>query len=157
VASAGIMGAMLSDQAIRNYIYGCFREWGRPPTVSETAEALGGERAEVAAAYRSLHEGHAIFLEPGGGEPRVRMAHPFSAVPTPFRVHTKSQSYFANCAWDMLGILAALHSDGVGEARCGDCGEGIRVEVADGRLVAGGEVAHFLVPFGRWYEDLVHT
>jgi hypothetical protein len=148
---------MVSDQVVRNYIYDCLVTNGRPPSVDEAAEAFGVEREQVAAAYRSLHEKHAVFLEPGSAEAQVGMAHPFSAVPTPFRVYTKNQQYYANCAWDMLGIPAALHADAIGEAVCGDCGETIRVEIVDGRLIAGDEVAHFLVPFSQWYENLVHT
>jgi hypothetical protein len=39
---------------------------------------------------------HAIFLEPGTAQ--IRMATPFSAVPTPFTVTAEGITYWANCA-----------------------------------------------------------
>ena len=55
------------------------------------------------------------------------MANPFSGVETPFKVHANGKSYFANCAWDTLGIPAALHVDAEIEAACAQSGEPIRL------------------------------
>lgn len=148
---------MLADQAIRNYIYHCFVETGRPPTIHQTAHALNTSPSATATAYTRLHDQHAIYLQPGSLEPQVRMANPFSAVPTPFTVRTPHQTYFANCAWDMLGIPAALHTDATSQTTCPDCGEIITIEITNGRLHATNEIAHFLIPFRHWYDNLLHT
>ena len=63
------------------------------------------------------------------------MLNPFSAVETPHRVESGGRTWFANCAWDALGIPAALHADGRVESRCPDCGEALELEVRDGALV----------------------
>lgn len=140
---------------VRAFIYAQFAETTRPPSVSEAAEGLGITAEEAARLYRQLHDRHAIFLEPGTLE--VRMANPFSGVPTDFRVHANGRSYFANCAWDMLGIPAALHSEALIEAACAESGEPLSLEVRGGEVRAGEVKIHFLLPFARWYEDIVFT
>ena len=109
----------------------------------------------VRAAYERLNERHALFLTPGSHQ--VRMAHPFSGVPTPFRVHAGERSYWANCAWDALGIPAALHADAQIEAETGDDGQPVRITVRAGSVQGWDGIVHFAVPFSRWYDDLVAT
>ena len=50
------------------------------------------------------------------------MAHPFSAVPTVHRVRAAGRSWYANCAWDAFGVLAALDVNGRVSSTCADCG-----------------------------------
>ena len=103
-----------------------------------------------------LDDAHALVLDPGTDE--IRMLNPFSAVETPHRVEAGGRSWFANCAWDALGIPAALHRDGLIDSECADCGEPLELEVRDGRLVRGGELlVHILVPARHWWDDIVFT
>lgn len=85
------------------------------------------------------------------------MANPFSAIPTDYHVHANGISYWANCVWDVLGIPAALHGDATIEARCAEDGQPWRAEVVDGDLRHDDGAAHFLLPFRRWYDDLIYT
>jgi len=140
---------------VRAFVYRHFVETTRPPTVDAAAAHAGVSADDAADLYRELHQRHALFLEPGTVS--VRMANPFSAIPTPFRVHARGKTYWANCAWDALGISAALRCDAVVEAECADCGSPMTLTVRDGEVGDHGEVVHFLVPFGRWYDDLVFT
>src|SRR6266540_7291647 len=96
------------DLALRNTTYRLFVELGRAPTAAEVAasEALTTER--VQAAWRRLHDEHALLLD---GSNALRMANPFSAVPTAHRVHAANRWWYANCAWDAIGICAALHTE----------------------------------------------
>ena len=87
----------------------------------------------------------------------IRMANPFSAVPTPFRVHANGRWWFANCAWDAFGVCAALRSEGDIETTCADCDEPIAVEVRDRRPDDETLVFHCLVPAARWWDDIVFT
>ena len=87
----------------------------------------------------------------------IRMANPFSAVPTKFRVHARGRTYFANCAWDALGIPAALNASAGIQAACAQTGAPIGLNVQAGRVKDSGERVHFLVPFRYWYVDLVFT
>ena len=151
------MSELTFDQQVRNCIYAYFIEHTRPPTVAEAAEDLGASPDQVGEAYRSLGDHHAVFLEAGAAEPSVRMAFPFSAVPTPFRVTVQEKTYFANCAWDMLGIPAALHQDAVIEASCADCGEVLSIQIVNAQVADSETIAHFLLPFHQWYADLADT
>ena len=144
------------DLRIRNHLYASFVRDGHARNVAEAAEELALPAAEVSEAYRRLHDAHAIVLRPGGTE--LRMLNPFSAVPTPHRVAADGRSWFANCAWDSLGIPAALHVDGRIESACPDCGEPLELEVRDGRLTRGTDLlVHFVVPARRWWDDIGFT
>ena len=144
------------DLHIRNEIYSSFVRTGNAPETAETAATLGIEPGEVAAALRRLHDAHALVLQPDGTE--IRMLNPFSAVETTYRVEAGGRPWFANCAWDALGIPAALHGDGRVESCCPDCAEPLELEVRDGELVRGGELlVHFVVPARRWWDDIGFT
>ncbi len=147
------------DWEIRLHIYRQFVAHERPPTYDETARAFAMPASDVRAAYHRLDAAHALFLEPGGDT--IRMAHPLSAIATPYRVHIDGHWLYANCAWDALGIPAMLHTDARIEATLAHAAEPARYAVVGGQLMAGpelaGAVVHFALPFRRWYDDLIHT
>jgi hypothetical protein len=143
------------DLEVRNATYGLFVELGRAPTAREAADESGLAEADVRTAWRRLHDDHALVLDDATGE--LRMAAPFSAVPTPFRVHAAGRSWYANCAWDAFGICAALGVDGRIEATCPDCGDPLAVEVQDGQPDDPSLVFHALVPAAHWWDDIVFT
>jgi hypothetical protein len=141
--------------ATRAFIYQRFVETARPPTVAETAAHFHSAPEETTALYRELDARHALFLDPG--TLNIRIANPFSAVPTPFLVHAHGQTYYANCAWDSLGISAALHSEARIETEYAEDHAPLALTVQNGAVTHPGGVAHVLVPFQRWYEDMVFT
>jgi hypothetical protein len=144
------------DLGIRNHVYSSFVRDRRAPTPPETAAALGIDVDEARAAYRRLHDAHALVLFPGSTE--IRMLNPFSTEETPHRVEAGGRSWFANCAWDALGIPAALHADGRVRSECADCGEIVELYVQDGELVRGRELlVHFVVPARSWWDDIGFT
>ena len=142
------------DTAVRLELYRRLVEDGRAPTHGEVGEALGLSEEESAESFRRLADSHVIVLRPG--QLAVWMANPFSAVETPYRVETPQGPYYGNCAWDALGVLAMLGTDGLVETSCADCGERLQLRVAGGELDAEG-VAHFLVPAAHWWDDIGHT
>jgi hypothetical protein len=143
------------DRRLRNETYRLFVELGRAPTADDVADAAGVERAEVETAWRRLHDAHALVLNPATLE--LRMANPFSAVPTAFRVQAGGRWWYANCAWDAFGICAALHADGRIETSCPDCGEPLGIEVRDRQPDDRGLLFHCLVPAAHWWDDIVFT
>ena len=143
------------DLALRALTYGLFVELGRAPTVDETAAAAGLSVADVTSGWQRLHDQHAIVLNPATTE--IRMANPFSAVPTAYRVEADGRWWYANCAWDAFGICAALRTDGRIEASCPDCGEGLSIAVSDERPDDESLLFHCLVPAARWWDDIVFT
>ena len=102
-----------------------------------------------------LHDAHALVLNPATAE--IRMANPFSAVPTAYRVQADGRWWYANCAWDAFGVCAALHADGRIETSCADCGEAFAVEVRDEKPDDTILLFHVLVPAAHWWDDIVFT
>lgn len=143
------------DLNLRSVTYGLLVALGRAPTASEVAVSSDLTEAEVMRGWQRLHEQHALVLNPSTVE--IRMANPFSAVPTAYRVKAGGRSWYANCAWDAFGICAALHSDGRIETSCPDCGEALTVEVRDERPDDESLLFHCLVPAARWWDDIVFT
>ena len=143
------------DLRVRGLTYRLFVELGRAPTADEVSSAAGSTRAEVESAWRRLHDAHALVLNAGAAE--IRMANPFSAVPTAYRVHARERWWYANCAWDAFGVCAALHVDGRIDTSCPDCGEPLAVDVRDRRPSDDSLLFHCLVPAAHWWDDIVFT
>ncbi len=142
------------EEEVRLAVYDHFVARQQAPSVEEVSERTGRPVAEVSSVFRGLAEAHVLVLRPGTDE--VWMAMPFSAVPTGFTVRVGESSWWANCAWDALGIPAALHADVRIEAPIGD-GESIRFAIDAGQLKGWHGVVHFPLPVRRWYDDLIQT
>jgi Alkylmercury lyase len=140
---------------VRNVTYRTFVELGRAPSAGEVAGAADRTSADVEAAWRELHRAHALVLDPATNE--IRMANPFSAVPTGYRVQAAGRWWYGNCAWDALGICAALRTDGRIETSCSDCGETIVFEVRKQRVDDERLLFHCLVPAAHWWDDIIFT
>jgi hypothetical protein len=130
------------DLELRNLTYRRFVELGRAPTPGEL-----GRREDVLDAWRRLHDEHALVLDGDA----IRMANPFSAIPTPYRVLAGGRWWYGNCAWDAFGICAALDVDGRIEFR------GLAVGVRDEKPDDESLVFHCLVPAAHWWDDIVYT
>jgi hypothetical protein len=126
------------------------------PSAKELASELAQPESRVTEAYRALAEGHVYVLEPGDPS-RLRMANPFSAVPTAFRVMARGRQYFGNCVWDSLGIVSLLGGEGTVETACPDCGQATALRVAGGRLIEGAGIVNFSVPARQWWDDIIYT
>jgi hypothetical protein len=140
------------DLEVRNHVYRRLVELGRVPTLAELTEELGDGAGP---ALNRLHDAHALVLEPDRTE--IRMANPFSAVPTPHRVEAAGRSWYGNCAWDAFGIPAALHVDGHVSSTCPDCGESIEIDIRGGRPSPDEHVFHVAVAAAHWWDDIVFT
>ena len=144
-----------AELELRNLTYGLFVELGRAPSAAEVAARWARTEANVRSGWSRLHDAHALVLSPNGEE--LRMANPFSAVPTAYRVHAAGRWWYANCAWDAFGICAALQVDGTIETSCPDCGDPIVVEVRDERPDDDTLLFHCPVPAAQWWDDIVFT
>ncbi|MDQ3525508.1 MAG: alkylmercury lyase family protein, partial [Chloroflexota bacterium] len=119
------------------------------------ANVLHLSEDDVLHALRSLDEMHSVFLTGDGRG--VLMANPFSAVPTPFRVSADGVDYWANCAWDMLGVPAALGRDATIHATYAADDTTTEIQVVNGDVEGAPGIVHFQQPFRAWYDDLSHT
>jgi len=141
------------DIAIRNRTYQKFVLLGRAPTVEEIARISDCAPEEIRSSWKRLHDQHALVLNEDSGE--LRMANPFSAVPTAYRVQAAGRAWYANCAWDAFGICAALHCDGRIDTMCPDCSEPLAIEVRNTEPDRKDLLFHCLVPAARWWDDIV--
>jgi len=140
---------------IRHFVYSHFADTTLPPSVDDTAAHFNISTKETSDYYKELHNRHAFFLEPE--TLTIRMANPFSGIPTDFKVHANGKTYYANCAWDMFGIPTALHTNAIIEAVCTESNDSVQLEVKDGQITNYDLLIHFPLPFFRWYDDLVFT
>jgi len=140
---------------LRGHLYRRIRESGLVPRRAELGESLGARAGEVDRALALLAEAHVVVLDEAG---EVWMAHPFSAVETPFRVRTPGMDYWANCAWDALAIPLLLDVDGRTGTACPQSGAPIDLSVTGGCVdPAGGAVVRFPVPARRFWDDIGFT
>ncbi len=142
---------------VRVRLYEMFVESGVCPSRAEVAHDLSCSAGDVATAFSELAAAHMLVLQPGG---EVLMANPLSAVPTPFVVETASsagtRSWYGNCIWDALGVIAMLHGDGRVLASCGCCGERMTVTVGQGHVNCDPPgIVHFALPARHWWDDIV--
>lgn len=143
------------DWAVRTEVYRGFADDGRPPSLHALATELHESPGDILDALRRLESGHHLALLPDGSG--VWMAHPFSAVPTAYPVNTERGRYWANCAWDALGVPAILGIDGWTEARCAQNGEVLSFGVREGRRVGDEGVIHLVIPPRDAWEDIGFT
>ena len=140
---------------VRYFVFNHFADTAHPPGVDETAKRFHISTEQAGEYYKELHNRHAFFLDLE--TLTVRMAWPFSAVPTDFKVHANGKTYYANCAWDMLGIPAVLHTDAVIEAKFAESNELAKLEIKDGKVTNSELLIHFPLSFSRWFDNVVFT
>lgn len=143
------------DIEVKLVVYGHFAETGRRPAAEKVAERVGSDVGSVIDAYGRLCAQRVLVLEDDGRS--IRMASPFSGVPTQHVVWSNDVRYFANCAWDALGVAAALRQPALVRSRCGGSGEPLELEVG---LFGPGRsdwLFHCVVPAAHWWDDIVFT
>jgi Alkylmercury lyase len=142
--------------SVKLAIYDHFAETSHAPTVADLATKLNVPAEEVQNAFDELHKQRLIVPEPVDPS-RIRMAPPFSAIPTSFRVTVKAKTYHANCVWDSIGIPAAFHADGMVRARDGHTREAMTLVIRNGAPKPTPCVIHIAVPAANWWDDIIYT
>ena len=139
---------------VRAYIYQHFRDEATAPSRNDIAGALGMSDEAVTRALDELAASHAIVLRPGTHD--IWMAHPFSGIPTDYTATVGERTWYANCAWDSIAILALL---GNGTIVSKDPLSDTTNEwtVNDGVVAPDGGVVHFLVPARQFWDDIGYT
>jgi hypothetical protein len=143
------------DIQVKLAIYRALAESGRSPRLEEIADRVGVPRPDVRDAYARLARSRLLVLEQDGAT--IRMAPPFSGVPTQHRVRAGGVDYFANCAWDALGIPAALHRPAEVSSRCAQSQEPLHLQVGLEGPEPSSWLFHCAVPAARWWQDIVFT
>lgn len=143
------------DTQVKLAIYHHFVETGRRPAPEDITARVDAEVDQVLEAYNHLREQRVLVLEEDGVS--ICSAPPFSGVPTQHRVVVSGKEYFANCAWDALGIPAALQAPGTVFSRCEASGDPLELQVSLDGPEASDWYFHCLVPAAQWWQDIVFT
>ena len=146
---------MSDEQQAKLAIYEHFAAVGARPSLADVAARLGASESEVRALFASLRAQRVLVLEADGES--IRMAPPFSGVPTQHRVTAGGVSYYANCAWDALGIPVALHQPAMVHSRCEQTLEPLELAVTAQGPEASDWLFHCVVPAAKWWDDIVFT
>lgn len=143
------------ETQIRRLVYNYIVENGVAPSTALMADRLEKSASEIKEALQRLSEGHAVMAQPESCD--LWRAAPFSAVPTAFEVRVGKKRWWANCTWDGLGVLAALHQDGEVLTSCPCCNQSMALTVKGGNLQPAQGVIYFQLPVRDWYRDVVFT
>ena len=143
------------DDRVKLAVYHHFAGTGVKPAPEEVATKLGAEVPLIFQAYQHLQDQRVLVLESDGAS--IRMAPPFSGVPTHHVVDSGGVRYYANCAWDALGVPAALGRAGVVHSRCEGSGELLHLEVGQEGPEPSDWLFHSLLPAANWWDDIVFT
>ena len=143
------------DVAVKLAIYHHFAETGVRPTPADVGARIGSTRDHALEAYRRLRAQRVLVLEEDGAT--IRMAPPFSGVPTQHVVDADGITYFANCAWDSFGIPAALRKPAVVRSRCEQSKAPLEMGIGSDGPELNDWLFHCSVPAARWWDDIVFT
>lgn len=149
------LGIMDFETQVKLAIYRYFVEFGERPSPADIAERVGVDTAVILDTYRQLAAKRMLVLEADGES--IRMAPPFSGVETQHLIEVDGRHYYANCAWDSLGIIAAIQKPGIVHSRCEQTGEPFHLEVGLGGPEPSSWLFHCLVPAAQWWADIVFT
>jgi hypothetical protein len=146
----------MDSEDLRLAVYRRFAETGRAPQADELAAELGAEIPVVTAGLAELARARHLVLSDRG---EIVMAHPFSAVPLGFSVMGRRTLWWGGCAWDSFALPHLLPGEGevLVATRCPACGRPHAWNVGSHHPPDGEQVAHFLVPASRMWDDVVHT
>ncbi|MFB7248304.1 organomercurial lyase [Streptomyces populi] len=145
-------------EGVRLAVYRGFAGTGRAPSVPELSALTALAPDRVRQELRTLHARHDLVLDPQD-EDRVVMAHPFASVPLGFSVMGTRTLWWGGCAWDSFALPHLLKDepDVLVATRCPACDTPHAWVVGREAPPKGDQVAHFLTPMSRAWDDVVHT
>jgi len=143
------------DLQLRAAVYRHFAAHAKAPTLMDMCRAMRTPSAEVKAGYARLFQKRMLVLMPDAES--IRMAPPFSGIPTQHVVRANGKEYFANCAWDSFGIAAALHAESEVISRCEQTHDPLRLHLGATGPPPSSWLFHCVVPASQWWKDIVYT
>lgn len=149
---------------LRVFVYDTIASRGRPPATTEIGAHFGITPDDARGAIVDARLGKTLFPDPNTGE--IAIAGPVAGSPTIHRVTASGVTWFANSAWDMLGVSAMFGNEVTIESRCTDCGDAVKfyldpISFPAFRFPKGttddGMLVHFLMPARQWQDDIAAT
>jgi hypothetical protein len=144
---------------VRLAVYASLARTGRAPRPPELAAAVDLTVDQTRTALRLLHQRRDLVLASAREDDRVVMAHPFATVPLGFSVMGRQTLWWGGCAWDSFALPHLLPDEPevLVATQCPGCDAALAWVVDRHAPPAGEQVAHFLVPARRMWDDVLHT
>jgi hypothetical protein len=129
---------------------------GECARISDLAADLSEAPEEVAVGLATLAGQRHLAL---GADGQIVMAHPFAAVPLGFSVMGRDTLWWGGCSWDSFALAHLLPEQGpmLVATTCPGCGQPHAWQVGNEQPPPGEQIAHFLVPVARMWDDVVFT
>ena len=146
----------LDPEDLRLAVYRGFAADGRPPGTEALAEQFRVDQATVTEGLRDLANARHLVMDE---QDRILMAHPFASIPLGFAVMGCRTLWWGGCAWDSFALPHLLPDEPevLVSTRCPGCDRPLAWVVSRDTEPAGPQVAHFLVPVSRMWDDVVRT
>ena len=144
----------MDNEELRVAVYRAFSE-GRVPTVAGLAHELNALQDSVRTGLFSLANARHLVLR--GAD--IVLAHPFASESFGFSVMGRDRLWYGGCSWDSFAIAHLLpkHGPMLIATTCPACGAPHAWNVDNHEPPPGDQIAHFLIPVNRMWEDVVHT
>jgi alkylmercury lyase-like protein len=141
---------------LRLAVYEGLARTGQAPSIEDLRARFATTESDVRAGFQSLAAARHVVLD---GEDRILMAHPFATIPLGFAVMGRNALWWGGCAWDSFAIpnVVADEPEVLVSTRCPGCGTPHAWVVGCDAPPDGDQVAHFLVPLQRMWDDVVTT
>jgi len=141
---------------VRLAVYREFATSGRVGGTEQLADITGLAATVVTPALRALHEHRDVVLDDAGA---ILMAHPFASIPLGFSVMGAHTLWWGGCAWDSFAIphLVPAEPSVLVATTCPACGTPHAFTVERSQPPSGDQIAHFLTPTSRIWDDVVHS
>ncbi len=146
------METVLKD--VRFRIYEAFAKYGTPPTPEELERDTSLTISEIQPVLQELATTRNIVIDE---HYRILMAHPFSSIPLGFSVMGTSTLWWGGCAWDSFALPNLLSTEVVVATTCLNCSRAHSWRVDPDTPPQGQQIAHFLIPTSRMWDDVIHT
>lgn len=143
-------------ERVRRAIYDTFAAAGSAPGLQQIQELAAADEAQVKSAMAELAAGRQLALDQAGN---VVMAHPFTTVNLGFSVMGERTLWWGGCAWDSFAIPNLIEDEPrvLVATTCPACRRALAWTVTCSGPPEGPEVAHFLVPMQRVWDDVVYA
>ena len=146
---------ILNHSSLHFAIIDTFLGRGFAPTVEELAQRFAVDRPQICDALRALEDYHGVVLHPDSCE--IWVIHPFSTVPTGFRVSSGEREWWGNCAWCSLGIAAIAEQPVTIKTSPGYDRPPVELVIEDGCLRDDRFVIHFPIPMAKAWDNVIAT
>jgi Alkylmercury lyase len=146
----------LAAEDVRLEVYRQFAVTGRCGSPSRIATNLNVSEDAVRQSLRELHAERHLVLD---DHDEVLMAHPFASIPLGFSVMGRHTLWWGGCAWDSFALphLLTAEPDVLVATRCPACDRPHAWVVTRQGPPEGDQVAHFMTPTSRIWDDVVRT